>query len=323
MPNIDLTGIQKTANYAVGAARQALGAANQASQVSQQALQISQANQELMQTIQQMNQVIKQLKGDRSGMGDPKVQYIEEIPGRRVPFDYLVDIIIGPNVTATQQGTITISQDGPFVAVSRYATFISQYAFQRTDPETGTTSQFSGRSFGRYRPIHSAWDMNDGQPPSEVVKAVAFPGTGAPYVASVSNASPFRSMESDFRIKFENEGSGWPRQNLEVPSTFWTKDISSPFELGALDFFERGEVMVFKVLPQHANNAAFGNISGFGAPNPNMPFIASQWDRVEGINDQNDAAADTTDPITRAPQGILTIGFHGFRIIQQPGAGYS
>ena len=318
MQNVDLGRIQQAAQYAAATSRQALGVAQGSSE----------ERQALIQAINQMSSVVQNLQATRSGTpivrrGEPGVQYIEHIPGRRIPFDYLVDIPIGPDITSLQQGTISIDQDGPFVAVVRMATFVSTYQFQRTDPETAQTATFSGRSFGRYRPIHSAWDLNDGQPPSEVVQAVAFPGAGAPYVASVSNASPFRSMQPDFRIKFENAGSSFPRSNLEVPSPFWTKNINEAFNLGALDFFERGEVMTFKALPLHANNAAFGNISGYGAPNPNQPFIDSQFDRVEGINDQNDAAAGETDPITRAPQGILTIGFHGFKIIQQPGAGYT
>lgn len=309
-----LQQLHETANAGARMARQALTGLGQVQQQGQ-------TNEEILRTIHEMQKVIGALQATRGAA--PGIQYVENMPGRRIPFDYLVDIPIGAGITSVQQGTITIDQDGPFVAVTRVATFVSTYGFQRTDPETNLTATFNGRSFGRYRPIHSAWDLNDGQPPSEVVQAVGFPGAGAPFVASVSNASPFRSMQPDFRIKFENGGSAFPRSNLEVPSPFWTEQINSPFRLGALDVFERGELMSFKVLPLHANNASFGNISGYGAPNTNMPFIQSQWDRVEGINDQNDAAADTVDPITRAPQGILTIGFHGFKIIQQPGAGYT
>lgn len=254
------------------------------------------------------------------GGENPDIQRIENIPGRRVPFDYLVDIPIGPNVTGVQQNTITISQEGPFVAVARFATFLSQYQFERTD-QVGARTTFSGRSFGRYRPIHSAWDLNDGQVINEVSQVVPFPGTSAPHVASPSNASSFRSMQGDYRIKFENAGSSYPRSNIEVPSPFWTKNINEAFNLGALDFFERGEVLTFKVLPTHANNASFGNVFGFGAPNPLFPFPESQWDTVEGISDPN-VDGVTADPITRAPQGVLTIGFHGYRIIQPPGAGY-
>lgn len=307
--------------------QQSIGAAiSEARKASQLAANTQAEHAAMRQQMQAQSQSLNQLaqavgKVQVYGGENPDIQRIENVPGRRVPFDYLVDIPIGPNITSVQQGTITISQEGPFVAVARFATFLSQYQFERTD-DTGAKTTFSGRSFGRYRPIHSAWDLNDGQIVSEVSQDVPFPGTGAPHVASPSNSSPFRSMEGDYRIKFENAGSSYPRSNIEVPSPFWTKAINSPFNLGALDFFERGEVMTFKVLPTHANNAAFGNVSGFGAPNANYPFVESQWDTVEGISDPNNADAGDVDPIVRAPQGVLTIGFHGYRIIQPAGAGY-
>lgn len=299
--------------------QQALGVAIRESRQANQALANMQAQAAAQQqSIAQLAQAVGKVQV--YGGENPDIQRIENIPGRRVPFDYLVDIPIGPNITSVQPGTITISQEGPFVAVARFATFLSQYQFERTDVN-GARTVFSGRSFGRYRPIHSAWDLNDGQAVTEVTQAVAFPGTGAPHVASPSNASPFRSMEGDYRIKFENAGSSYPRSNIEVPSPFWTKAINEPFDLGALDFFERGEVLTFKVLPTHANNAAFGNAFGFGTPNVLFPFAESQWDAIEGINDPNTAELQT-DPIVRAPQGVLTIGFHGYRIIQPAGAGY-
>ena len=307
-PRVVLANIQRSVGVAVQNSRQALQASEN-NRAEQAAIHLSLKN--------LANAVSKvQVYGGEN----PDIQRIENIPGRRVPFDYLIDIPIGPNITAVQQGTITISQEGPFVAVARYATFLSQYQFERLDDQ-GARTTFSGRSFGRYRPIHSAWDLNDGQIISEVSQVVPFPGTGAPHVMSPSNASSFRSMEGDYRIKFENAGSSYPRSNIEVPSPFWTKNINEAFNLGALDFFERGEVLTFKVLPTHANNAAFGNAFGFGAPNPLYPFVDSQWDGVEGISDPNDADF-TSDPITRAPQGVLTIGFHGYRIMQPPGVGY-
>jgi hypothetical protein len=285
--------------------------------------QIRQEHARMVQNAQDLQQALGRIQMQRN-TGDPGIQRVENIPGRRIPFDLLVDIPIGANVTSVQQGTISISQEGPFVAVSRYATFLSTYQFQFRDPANpGSVATFLGRSFGRYRPVHSVWDLNDGQPHTQVVLAAppAFPGTGAPHVISPANASPFRSMEADFRIRFTDAGSSFPRSNIEVPSTFWTQDLSDPFNLGALDVFERGEVLQFQVLPLHPNNPAFGNISGFGLPNPAFPFADSQYDAHEGISDPNNLAADTTDPITRVPSGILSIGFHGYRIVQPAGAG--
>jgi hypothetical protein len=310
---------QRMMNSIGVAVREARNASQVAANLQAEHGQIAQTLNAQQKSLQELAQAVGKVQV--YGGQNPDIQRIENIPGRRVPFDYLVDIPIGPNITSVQSGTITISQEGPFVAVARYATFLSQYQFEQTNTETNARTVFSGRSFGRYRPIHSAWDLNDGQIVSEVSQVVAFPGTGAPHMTSPSNASPFRSMEGDYRIKFENAGSSYPRSNIEVPSPFWTKQINSPFNLGALDFFERGEVLTFKVLPTHANNAAFGNVFGFGAANPLYPFVQSQWDGVEGIVDTEEADVEV-DPIVRAPQGILTIGFHGYRIIQPPGAGF-
>lgn len=318
MNQIQLNQLMQSAGLAIKQSRDALDAAGslqgQMSGMRGELARLAQNAQDLSGALQRV-QV-------SSRSGDPSIQRVENIPGRRIPFDLLVDIPIGANVTSVQQGTITISQEGPFVAVARYAAYLSTYEFQVRDPENpGPAATFQGRSFGRYRLIHSAWDLNDGQPYSEVTQVVGFPGTGAPHVASPSNQSPFRSMGQDFRILFENAGSSFPRSNLEVPSAFWTKAINSPFNLGALDVFERGEVLQFKVLPLHPNNPPFGNTFGFSAPNPAFPFVDSGYDAVEGVSDPSLAAAGDADPVNRVPNGILTIGFHGYRIVQPAGAG--
>lgn len=247
------------------------------------------------------------------------VRYIEEIPGRRIPFDLVTDIPIGANIVAQQQSTETISQDGPFVAVARFATFQSAFQFQLTDPEAGQPAGFQGRSFGRFRPIHSAWDVADaGAGVFNPVAGIAFPGTGAPIFASPSTHSSFRTMEFDGVIQFFNQGAAYPRSNVQIPSSFWTTQINSPFQLGALDFFERGETLQWQVTPTHVNNPDAGNCSGFAGGPGVFPFLAQQYDVHEGVCDQFDENVQT-DPVQRLPDGILVIGFHGFRIVQPPG----
>jgi hypothetical protein len=310
MANIDLTQLIQSANFASAAARK------HEQQISGIGMRVAEIQKEFGNLRDALSRV-----EISSRMGDPGIQRVENIPGRRVPFDLLVDIPIAAGSTAVQQGTITISQEGPFVAVSRFATLLSAYEYTYTEPGTSSTTRYQGRSYGRYRPIHSAWDLNDGNPiaTTTLTTPPTFPGTGAPLIVSPSNASSFRTMEGDFRIKFENAGSSFPRSNLEVPSPFWTKSINEAFDLGALDVFERGEVLSFRVLPLHAANASYGNLAGYGTGD--YPYIESQWDAVEGIDDTVDAEA-TVDPITRYPNSILTIGFHGYRIIQQPGVVY-
>lgn len=267
------------------------------------------------QELQQFQQTLARLEA--KGSGDPNhIRYIEQIPGRRIPFDMMVQIPIGANVTAQQQASTTISQDGPFVAVARYATFQSAYTFSVNDGN-GNVSTFQGRSYGRLRPIHSAWDLNDGQAGYQPIVGQAFPGTGNAIYASPSNHSSYRTMEFDGTIEFNNQGSGFRRQNIPLPSSFYTTSINEPFSLGALDFFERGEVVEWKVTPLHVNNPPAGNVQSFGGGGF-YPFLDSQYDVHEGILDP-EVDEQQTDLATRLPEGILTIGFHGYRIIQPPG----
>jgi hypothetical protein len=123
-------------------------------------------------------------------------------------------------------------------------------------------------------------------------------------------------MEFDGVIKFLNQGAAYPRSNIEVPSALWVGDNNNAFQLGALDFFERGETLQWEVTPSHVNNPPGGNVQQFATAV--FPSIDSQYDVHEGILDQSDPEL-TQDPITRLPQGILSIGLHGFRIIQPPG----
>jgi hypothetical protein len=294
-----------------------IGALGQADQMQQQNdLKLQQQVERMQREYQNLAQSLSRLEAQRSG--DPEhIRYIEQIPGRRIPFDLIVTIPVGANVTAQQQQATTISQDGPFVAVARYATFQSAHQFYVTDPETGSRSAFQGRSYGRFRPIHSAWDLNDGQMGYQPVVGQAFPGLGEAIFASPSNQSSFRSMEFDGTINFQNQGSGFMRQNSDIPSAFYTNEINSPFPLGALDFFERGEVLQWKVTPLHMNNPPAGNVSAF-ATGGFYPFVNSQYDVQEGIVDPY-ILDQTTDPVDRIPDGFLIIGFHGYRIIQPPG----
>ena len=281
--------------------------------------EVGRAHQQVIAELKRLSAVVQTLQMQRTN--EPNIQRIENIPGRRIPFDYLVEIPILAGVQTEQPGTISISQEGPFVATARVVALRSTFEFSQKDPGSNTEVKFFGRSYGRYRPVHSAWDVTDANRVQEVTQAVGFPGTGAPHIISPSNESSFRSMEGDFTIKFVEGSTSYPRSNIPVPSTMWTRQINSPFELGALDFFERGDVITFSVLPLHPNNPQYGNVAGFAAGNANYPFNTSQWDSVEGIQDAVDAAAGNTDPITRLPNATLIVGFHGFRIVQPAGAG--
>jgi hypothetical protein len=260
-----------------------------------------------------------------------KIVRIEDIPGRRVPYDLSVDIPIGNNETSQQQGSITISQDGPFVAQCRYIAFQSNFQFS-VEGDGGAQALFAGRSFGRYRPTSSTWDFQDARGDSVISLALPLPGNlsvvGAPGLTS--SQSGFRTMEFDGRVFVENAGSGYPRQNQSVPSQFWSRDLTGAVDLPALDFFERGEVINFNIQPNHVNNPPAGNADGlaiFGTTG--WPFLDGQYDKHEGIVTPGAfSTSGATPPVTtrlaadiisRLPNGIITIGYFGYRIQQPPG----
>jgi len=318
MANIQeiVQSLQQQANFAAAKAREAQALAERAdarnAQLAQQLDRQTRSMQDLSDSLARV-----QAQGSSSVTPD-RIQYIEQVPGRRVPFDLVVRIAVGASVTSEQQQSTTISMDGPFVAVRRYAAFLSQLTASYLNPSTQVTSAFLGRSFGRWRPIHSMWDLNDAS--AGVMQSVTggpIPGAGQPIYASPSNMSSFRTMEFDGLIKFMNQGSGFMRQTDAIPSAWYSEAINSPFDLPALDFFEKGETLQWSVTPTHPNNPDYGNMSAYGASGY-YPFLASQYDVHEGINDK-EILTNTTDPITRLPNGILYIGFSGYRIIQPPG----
>lgn len=304
--------------------------------------------------VEELSRVTSSMQAKRSGrIWQGRMTTIEDIPGRRVPYVLVVDIPISADTTSIRESSVTISQEGPFVAVRRMATFQSVLEYQvSAAPSLGSTAiaRFTGRSFGRYRPVHSVCDVNDSQHNSFGISsqwwlaAFANPasivGTELPTgsLGLASNMSSFRSMEFDGRISVINAGSSYPRQNISVPSSFWAAECNSPVALGALDFFERGEVLTIRVQPNHVNNPPAGNVDGDavfparttpGFGSGGYPFVEGQYDAHEGIAAPGsntlgqlsplEPALVSSDLVTRLPDGILTVAFEGYRIIQPPG----
>ena len=275
---------------------------------------------------------VAKLKGVIEGMkitgsagvaGRPDMLTIENIPGRRIPFDVTVQISVPANLSGTVTGTYTLSMDGPFVAVARYATFISTYTFQVSDGQNIT--RYVGRSWGRQRPISSVTDIMDGMTgwnEAGIYNLQAVEGCDEEEVspnpvvlARPTNRSPFRTMGFDGYVSLKN--SVYPRQNQQVPTSLWAPGFTQNQQLPVLDYFEKGEIIEFEIEPLHVNNPAAGNIQAFLG---SMPYLAGQYDGHEGIGYTSWACdPGTADVITRRPDGILVVGLLGFRILQPPG----
>ncbi len=291
--------------------------------------------QKLDQKLAQLASIADGLKVERSMLGASMDDFrrgvvrIEDLPGRRIPFDYFVDIPIASGDTSFRESSITISMEGPFVAVRRFAVFQSLFQFQ-VSTGAAVPSKFAGRTYGRWRPVSSVFDLNDSQQNNVISTANTFP-TGA-YIANpelTSTQAGARSMVFDGRILVINAGSSFPRQDFSVPSpsALWSDGYGGLADLGCLDFFERGEVITIRVQPTHVNNPPAGNADGtniFGAVG--WPFLNGQFDKHEGIvtptaftSSSGTLTRLNPDSVTRLSDGVLTIGFVGYRIQQPPG----
>lgn len=263
---------------------------------------------------------------DRWRVGHGVVR-IEDVPGRRIPYVLSMDLYIGAGTTSDVEQSVTISQEGPFIAVRRMATFRSAHSFTYTNPSTAATSRFSGRSNGRFRPVSSAWDLNDAVNNAVVTTPNPLVANALAGAAAVtSSMAAFRSMELDALIQVIVQGASFPRQNYPVPSSFWAHQITGGVDLGALDFFERGEQITVRVSPTHPNNPSYGNANGeaiFGTTG--WPFLAGQFDPHEGVMTPGGIVDGSTpetlasDPIVRVPDGVLTIAWEGYKIVQPTG----
>lgn len=289
---------------------------------------VSKRVQAVDQRLNDLARIAESLRVQREHTG---IVRIEDIPGRRVPFDYFVDIPIDNNDTSRREASITISQEGPFVAVRRFAVFQSLYQYSVSSGGSTAPAKYVGRSYGRWRPISSVYDYNDAHNNNSV--QTPNPMTSGVYIGNLelpSSQSGFRTMEFDGKIFVMNAGSSFPRMNTPVPSALWSDGIGGLADLGCLDFFERGEVISFQVQPNRVNNPPAGNVDGtniFGVAG--YPFTAGQYDQHEGIITPSAFSIASsspptltrlaTDSVSRLPDGVLTIGFVGYRIQQPPG----
>lgn len=302
---------------------------------------------EAMQNLHSVAKALQMFVEGSAGASDvDPVLRIENIPGRRIPFTMLVDIEIGPDTTSVRQNSVLVSQEGPFIATRRMAIFQSAYEYQVTNEVTGDAARLAGRSYGRYRPIHSASDYLDGRNQASSDGTAWFlDRAGVPPAAGValptgaltlpSNTSSFRTMEFDGRVTVVDAGSSLPREQISVPTAFWTQELNGAFDLSALDFFERGSLITFAVQPTHVNNPPAGNVDGecifpiaaaANGGNFGFPFVDGQYDVQEGICTPNgvvqgdggegDYDPALTDPVSRVPAGVLTLGYEGYRIYQ-------
>lgn len=280
---------------------------------------------------QQLGQLMGMMQGMKVGSGSgksgpspnqigrPDMLAIDEIPGRRVPWDLTMQIAVPDQATGPLTATYPLSMDGPFVAVARYATFISSYTFQ-VSQESGSP-RYTGRTWGRQRPISSVLDLMDamGWADGLGIETDGDCAEGGPPMTAVASRpvsrSPGRSMVFDGYVQIKN--STYPRQNQQVPTSLWAPGWDQMVQLPVLDYWEKGDSIEVELEPMHVNNPMAGNIQALLG---SMPFLGGQFDGQEGIMYPSwQCTPGQSDTIQRRPSGVFVLGFLGFKILQPPG----
>lgn len=226
-----------------------------------------------------------------------RIRYIEDIPGKRVPYTMNFEVSIpsvanvanpvGARIRAQQQ----VSMDGPFVGTMLMGAFRMQTFSLGPIPEVAPNLPAIGEEVitpltGRFRPIASTADAFQG----------AYIGPG--YGANAVDVNTFRPGEIDFLWEYADEGTDRERQNqIPTPSRYLFSENDRPFYLAVSDFFERGSTIAFYTTLLRSVGLVEVNFS-------------SGWN---GVTESPIAPADR---VILALGGTLTLSIHGYKILQ-------
>jgi hypothetical protein len=225
-----------------------------------------------------------------------RIRYIEDIPGKRVPYTMNFEVSIpsvanasnpvGARIRAQQQ----VSMDGPFVGTMLMGAFRMQ-TFSLGPVEEYPNLPPLGEEVltpltGRFRPVASTADAFQG--------AYIGPGAGA----AATDVNTFRPGEIDFLWEYADEGTDRERQNqIPTPSRYLFSENDRPFYLAVSDFFERGSTIAFYLTLLRSVGLAEVNFS-------------SGWN---GITESPIAPVDR---VLLALGGTVTLSIHGYKILQ-------
>lgn len=179
-----------------------------------------------------------------------RIRYIEDIPGKRVPYFMQFNIQIpgptSPSITlAGSQLTDAkqVAMDGPFVCTQYLGAFLLRtYSTGPTeerpaDPEAG--SEVVTPLSGRFRPIASSADPFSG--------AYIGARVGPLTVAGAQAVQTFRPGIADFLFEIQDNSSDRNRQNaIPIPSRYIFSEFDRPLYLPVADFFERGSTITLR-----------------------------------------------------------------------------
>lgn len=245
-----------------------------------------------------------------------RIRYIEDIPGKRVPYFETFEINIpGPTDPSTTLAgsrltdTKAISMDGPFVATTYLSSFLMKtYSigpYQGTTPTQGRPNDPPAGAevitplTGRFRPVASSADPFSG----------AYIGyrEGPLTVAGAQSAQTFRPGVIDFLFEVADEGTDRARQNqVPIPSRYLFSEFDRPLYLPVTDFFERGTTIKFSATL--TRELGFAEVSYASLPNG---FSEGGQEPPPDLNTQNEEGRSVV-----AVGGTLYFTMLGYKILQ-------
>jgi hypothetical protein len=189
-----------------------------------------------------------------------RIRYIEDIPGKRVPYflGFQINVPGQSNPTVSLTGsrlsdTKQVSMDGPFVCTTYLSAFLlrcfslgpydgTEGAVGRpNDPDVG--SEVQTPLSGRFRPVASSADPFSG---AYIGMGIGGIPAAAANVAAAQAVQTFRPGTIDFLFEVADEGVDRLRQNqVPIPSRYLFSEFDRPLYLPVSDFFERGSAIRF------------------------------------------------------------------------------
>lgn len=262
-----------------------------------------------------------------------RIRYIEELPGRRVPYviNFQIEIPLAAGIGSTPtnpQALIStnkglpysdvkrIEKDGPFVATTYLSAFkLKTYSLgplpgtppeipPGTDPVVGT--EIITPLTGRFRPISSSTDPFSGAyigpGPGTLSALNVFDTTSVGPNGGAFAVNTFRPGSIDFLWGVVDEGVERQRQNGQaiIPSRCLFSDFDRPLYLPVSDYFERGASVRFNAELTHDLGYIEMNYSSYSTTSVGSATTGDQvW--AEAFNAVTGVALGVADSFAVAP----------------------
>lgn len=174
-----------------------------------------------------------------------KVKTISDIPGRKTPKWYVVDIDFDYGATAPKFNSVQITAEGPFICTQMqpYYLVLDSTVAHYQDPIANTPSPgLSPLAFGRYIPCTATSIIG-----TNIVNLAQYAPTGN--VSTTSNQiGPVRDFpEFSFRIEVGGSGVFWTQDKTVPAAAFY--GVKEPLYLGIEGYAERTDRLIVHAVP--------------------------------------------------------------------------